>query len=97
MWRRFTERARKAIFYAQEEAQRLVVSFISTRHLLVGLLRESDSVATKVLERLQVSPDKIREELEMLPRGDAEVAQDMALSPRAKRVIDLAYDEGQET
>jgi len=67
---------------------------VSTEHLLLGLVRESDSVAARVLEKLGVSLNRIRAEVEkQLPRGDARPSQDMTLTPRAKRVIDLAYDE----
>lgn len=94
MWQRFTERARKVVFYAQEEAQKFGEGYVSTEHLLLGLVRESDSVAARVLERLGVSLSRIRQEVEkQLPRGDARPTQDMTLTPRAKRVIDLAYDE----
>ena len=94
MWQRFTERARKVVFYAQEEAQKFGEGYVSTEHLLLGLVRESDSVAARVLEKLGVSLSKIRTEVEkQLPRGDARPSQDMTLTPRAKRVIDLAYDE----
>ncbi|MFN8220834.1 MAG: ATP-dependent Clp protease ATP-binding subunit [Fimbriimonadales bacterium] len=94
MWQRFTERARKVVFYAQEEAQKFGEGYVSTEHLLLGLVRESDSVAARVLEKLNISLSKIRTEVEkQLPRGDARPSQDMTLTPRAKRVIDLAYDE----
>jgi ATP-dependent Clp protease ATP-binding subunit ClpC len=94
MWQRFTERARKVVFYAQEEAQKFGEGYVSTEHLLLGLVRETDSVAARVLEKLGVSLNRIRAEVEkQLPRGDARPNQDMTLTPRAKRVIDLAYDE----
>ncbi|CAN5517807.1 ATP-dependent Clp protease ATP-binding subunit [soil metagenome] len=94
MWQRFTERARKVVFYAQEEAQKFGEGYVSTEHLLLGLVREADSVAARVLEKLGVSLGRIRQEVEkQLPRGDARPSQDMPLTPRAKRVIDLAYDE----
>ncbi|MFI5384661.1 MAG: ATP-dependent Clp protease ATP-binding subunit [Fimbriimonadales bacterium] len=82
------------MFYAQEEAQKFGEGYVSTEHLLLGLVRESDSVAARVLEKLGVSLNRIRAEVEkQLPRGDARPSQDMTLTPRAKRVIDLAYDE----
>jgi ATP-dependent Clp protease ATP-binding subunit ClpC len=94
MWQRFTERARKVVFFAQEEAQKFGEGYVSTEHLLLGLVRENDSVAARVLEKLGVSLGRIRQEVEkQLPRGDARPSQDMTLTPRAKRVIDLAYDE----
>ena len=72
MWQRFTERARKVIFYAQEEAQRLGESQVSTEHLLLGLVRESDSVAARILDRMGVSLQRIRNEIERYAtRSDA--------------------------
>ncbi len=82
------------MFYAQEEAQKFGEGYVSTEHLLLGLVRESDSVAARVLDKLNVSLNRVRAEVEkQLPRGDARPNQDMTLTPRAKRVIDLAYDE----
>ncbi|MBL8066069.1 MAG: hypothetical protein JNM34_09450, partial [Chthonomonadaceae bacterium] len=49
MWQRFTERARKVVFFAQEEAQKFGEGYVSTEHLLLGLVRETDSVAARVL------------------------------------------------
>lgn len=94
MWQRFTERARKVVFYAQEEAQKFGEGYVSTEHLLLGLVREPDSAAGQVLERMGVSLSRVNAEVEkLLPRGEARVNQDMTLTPRAKRVIDLAFDE----
>jgi len=97
MWQRFTERARRVVFFAQEEAGRLGENYVSTEHLLLGLVRESDSVAARILERMGVSLGKIRSEIErQVARGDGRLGQDMQLTPRAKRVIDLAYDEARQ-
>ena len=97
MWQRFTERARKVIFYAQEEAGRLGENYVSTEHLLLGLVRESDSMASRVLDRMGVSLGRIRSEVErQVARGDGRLGQDMQLTPRAKKVIDLAYDEARQ-
>ena len=94
MWQRFTERARKVVFYAQEEAGKLGENYVSTEHLLLGLVRENDSVAARILDRLDVAPARIRSDIErQVSRGDGRLGQDMQLTPRAKRVIDLAYDE----
>lgn len=94
MWQRFTERARKVIFYAQEEAGRLGENYVSTEHLLLGLVRENDSVAARILDRLGISLARIRMDVErQVTHGDGRLGQDMQLTPRAKRVIDLAYDE----
>ena len=97
MWQRFTERARRVIFFAQEEAGRLGENFVTTEHLLLGLVRENDSVAARILERMGVGLNRIRAEVErQVTRGDGRLGQDMQLTPRAKRVIDLAYDEARQ-
>ncbi len=94
MWQRFTERARKVVFFAQEEAQKFGEGYVSTEHLLLGLVRDEDSVAARVLDKLGVSLERVREEVEkQLPRAERKSVQEMTLTPRAKRVIDLAYDE----
>lgn len=97
MWQRFTERARRVIFYAQEEAGRLGENYVSTEHLLLGLVREPDSVAARILERMGVSLSRVRSEIErQLSRGEGRLGQETQLTPRAKRVIDLAYDEARQ-
>jgi ATP-dependent Clp protease ATP-binding subunit ClpA len=94
MWQRFTERARKVVFYAQEEAQKFGQGYVSTEHLLLGICREGDTTASKILASLGCSGELIRAALEtQLPREAAHPSQDMTLTPRAKRVIDLAYEE----
>ena len=94
MWQRFTERARKVVFYAQEEAGRLGENYVSTEHLLLGLVRENDNVAARILDRMRVSRERIQSEiLRQVTRGEGRLGHDMQLTPRAKRVIDLAYDE----
>jgi ATP-dependent Clp protease ATP-binding subunit ClpA len=96
MWQRFTENARQSVFFAQEHAQRLGQAFVSTEHLLLGLLDVEDCTAVKMLLALGIDPQAIRQMVEE-SAGDsaveAEVRQEMTLTPRAKRVIDLAYDE----
>ncbi len=97
MWQRFTERARSTVFFAQEEATRFGESYVSTEHLLLGLVRENDNVATRILDKIGVSPDRIRSEIEQVAtRGNGPIGQDKQLTPRAKRVIDLAYDEARQ-
>ncbi|MFQ3548603.1 MAG: ATP-dependent Clp protease ATP-binding subunit [Armatimonadota bacterium] len=94
MWQRFTERAKRVVLSAQEEAARLGENYVSTEHLLLGLVREQDCVAARILDRMGVSLQKIRTKIEEhIKRGDGRLGQDMQLTPRAKRVIDLAYDE----
>ncbi|MDE2127271.1 MAG: ATP-dependent Clp protease ATP-binding subunit [Armatimonadetes bacterium] len=97
MWQRFTERARRVVFFAQEEAGRLGENYVSTEHLLLGLVRENDSVAARILDRMGVSLGRIRSEIErQVTRGEGRLGQEMQLTPRAKRVIDLAYDEARQ-
>ena len=97
MWQRFTERARRVVFFAQEETGRLGENFVSTEHLLLGLVRENDCVAARILDRLGIELGRVRSEIErQVVRGDGRLAQDMQLSPRAKRVIDLSYDEARQ-
>lgn len=94
MWQRFTERARRIVFFAQEEAGRLGENEVATEHLLLGLVREDDSVAAKALQQMGVDRLKVRSEVEKrVTRGPGRLGQDMQLTPGAKRVIDLAYDE----
>ena len=91
---RFTERARKVLSLAQEEAQRLQHNYIGTEHLLLGLVREGEGVAAKVLSNLGVELNKVRSTIEFIVgRGDRIVLGQIGLTPRAKRVIELAVDE----
>ena len=95
MWQRFTERARKAVFYAQEEAQRYGEGYVSTEHLLIGLCREQDSSAAQIIGLFGVELSRVKAEVEkqISEPVSSQPSQDMTLTPRAKRVIDLAYDE----
>jgi len=91
---KFTERARKVLTLAQEEAQRLNHNYIGTEHILLGLVREGDGVAVKVLSNLGADPDKVRGAVEfIIGRGERAVSGEIGLTPRAKRVIELAVDE----
>jgi hypothetical protein len=93
---KFTERARKVLRLAQEEAQRLGHTSIGTEHLLLGLVREGDGVAAKVLSNLGVELDQIRSAVEfIIGRGDRIMLGEIGLTPRAKKVIHLAVEEGQ--
>ena len=91
---KFTERARKVLSLAQEEAQRFNHNYIGTEHLLLGLVREGDGVAAKVLSNLNVELNKVRSAVEfIIGRGDRIVLGEIGLTPRAKKVIELAVDE----
>ena len=91
---KFTERARRVLTLAQEEAQRFNHNYIGTEHLLLGLVREGDGVAAKVLANLGVELTKVRSAVEfIIGRGDRAVLGEIGLTPRAKKVIELAVDE----
>ena len=91
---KFTERARRVLTLAQEEAQRFNHNYIGTEHLLLGLVREGDGVAAKVLSNLGVELNKVRSAVEfIIGRGDRTTSGEIGLTPRAKRVIELAVDE----
>src|SRR5438876_5580348 len=91
---KFTERARKVLQLAQEEAQRFNHNYIGTEHILLGLVREQEGVAARVLANLGIGLPKVRSSVEfIIGRGDRIVMGDIGLTPRAKRVIELAVDE----
>ena len=95
MWEPFTERARRSIALAQEEAQRLENNYIGTEHILLGIISEGESLAAKVLETLEVNLAKARVEVEAIAGrgGQQTVQQEMVFTPRAKRLIELAFEE----
>ena len=95
MFNRFTERARKVILLAKEEAKRFNHDYIGTEHILLGLVREGEGVAAAVLASLGLSPDKIRFEVEKLvkPGPATIVSGDIPFTPKAKKVIELAMEE----
>ncbi|MBE9501473.1 MAG: ATP-dependent Clp protease ATP-binding subunit [Dehalococcoidia bacterium] len=91
---KFTERARRVLTLAQEEAQRFNHNYIGTEHILLGLVREGDGVAAKVLSNLGVELEKVRSAVEfIIGRGERTFRGEIGLTPRAKRVIELAVDE----
>ncbi|HEU0165999.1 MAG TPA: Clp protease N-terminal domain-containing protein, partial [Thermomicrobiales bacterium] len=91
---KFTDRARKVLTLAQEEAQRFNHNYIGTEHLLLGLVREGDGVAAKVLANMGVQLPKVRSAVEfIIGRGDSMIMGEIGLTPRAKKVIELSVDE----
>jgi len=91
---KFTERARKVLTLAQEEATRFNHNYIGTEHLLLGLVREGEGVAAKVLGNLGVELNRVRSAVEfIIGRGDRMIVGEIGLTPRAKKVIELAVDE----
>ncbi|HEV8638540.1 MAG TPA: Clp protease N-terminal domain-containing protein [Chloroflexota bacterium] len=91
---KFTERARRVMGFAQDEAQRLNHNYIGTEHVVLGLVRETEGVAAQALAGMGVEPNKVRTAVEfIIGRGDRMVTGEIGLTPRAKRVIELAADE----
>ncbi len=91
---KFTERARRVLTAAQEEAQHLNHNYIGTEHILLGLIREEEGVAAKVLTSMGVTLTKVRSAVEyIIGRGEKPTTGEIGLTPRAKRVIELAIDE----
>ncbi len=91
---KFSERARRVLTLAQEEAQRFNHNYIGTEHILLGLVREDEGVAAKVLTNLGVALNRVRSGVEfIIGRGEKPSSGEIGLTPRAKRVIELAIDE----
>jgi len=92
---RFTDRARKVMGLARQEAQRFNHQYIGTEHILLGLIQEGSGVAANVLRNLEVDPDKIRVEVEKIVEdGQTMVAMgQLPFTPRAKKVLELASEE----
>ncbi len=91
---KFSERARRVLSLAQEEAQRFNHNYIGTEHVLLGLVRETEGVAAKVLANLNVELPKIRSAVEfIIGKGERPAPGEIGLTPRAKKVIELAVDE----
>ncbi len=97
MFERFTERARKVVYLAQQEAARLGHNVVGTEHLLLGLVAEGQGVAAKALESLNIDLAKIRHEVErIIGVGEPNPFAEIPFTPRAKRVLELAIDEGRQ-
>ena len=90
----FSERARRVLSLAQEEAQRFNHNYIGTEHILLGLVRETEGVAARVLSSLSVDLSKVRSAVEfIIGRGEKPAQGEIGLTPRAKKVVELAVDE----
>ena len=91
---KFSERARRVLSLAQEEAQRFNHNYIGTEHILLGLVRETEGVAARVLSNLGVDLSKVRSAVEfIIGRGERPAQGEIGLTPRAKKVVELAVDE----
>lgn len=97
MFRRFTQRARNAVLHAQEEARQLNHPAIGTEHILLGLLREGEGVGARALMNMGVDLQQVREEVTRLLGQNVEETEkpmgDLPITPRAKKIFNLAFDE----
>jgi ATP-dependent Clp protease ATP-binding subunit ClpC len=94
MFERFTDRSRRVVVLAQEEARMLNHNYIGTEHILLGLIRESDGYAARALESLDISLDAVREQVEeIIGRGQEAPSGPVPFTPRAKKVLALSLRE----
>lgn len=98
MWQRFTERARRVVFHAQEAAHNAEQDVVTPEHLMLGMLNEDDHVAARMLAQMGVDRENLRAALLQQTAGAPRKKKrpDCTLNPRAKRCIDLAYDEARQ-
>ena len=94
MFERFTDRARRVVVLAQEEARMLNHNYIGTEHILLGLIHEGEGVAAKALESMNISLDAVREQVqEIIGQGQAAPTGHIPFTPRAKKVLELSLRE----
>ena len=94
MFERFTDRARRVVVLAQEEARMLNHNYIGTEHILLGLIHEGEGVAAKALESLGISLDAVREQVqEIIGQGQQAPSGHIPFTPRAKKVLELSLRE----
>ncbi|MDP5227005.1 MULTISPECIES: ATP-dependent Clp protease ATP-binding subunit [Arthrobacter] len=94
MFERFTDRARRVVVLAQEEARLLNHNYIGTEHILLGLIHEGDGIAAKALESLGISLDAVREQVqEIIGQGQQAPSGHIPFTPRAKKVLELSLRE----
>src|SRR6202162_112371 len=94
MFERVTDRARRVVVLAQEEARMLNHNYIGTEHILLGLIHEGEGVAAKALESLGISLDAVRSQVEeIIGQGQASPTHHIPFSPRAKKVMELSLRE----
>ena len=92
---RFTDRVRKVIYFARDEASRLQHDYIGTEHLLLGIVREGEGIAAKVLSKLDLDFEQIQQAVENMVKasGGTLTIGEIPFTPRAKRVLELAIEE----
>src|SRR5213083_1662751 len=94
MFERFTDRARRVVVLAQEEARMLNHNYIGTEHILLGLIHEGEGVATKALESLGISLEAVRQQVEeIIGQGQQAPSGHIPFTPRAKKVLELSLRE----
>ncbi len=94
MFERFTDRARRVVVLAQEEARMLNHNYIGTEHILLGLIHEGEGVAAKALESLGISLESVREQVqEIIGQGQQAPSGHIPFTPRAKKVLELSLRE----
>jgi ATP-dependent Clp protease ATP-binding subunit ClpA len=94
VFERFTERARQVVVLAQDEARALSHNYIGTEHILLGLLREEEGIAARVLGELGVTLEAIRSQVaQIVGRGDEVTSGQIPFTPRAKKVLELGLRE----
>jgi len=94
VFERFTERGRQVVVLAQGEAQALRHNYIGTEHILLGLLREEEGIAARVLESLSITVEEVRAQVaRLVGQGDEIVTGQIPFTPRAKKVLELSLRE----
>jgi ATP-dependent Clp protease ATP-binding subunit ClpC len=97
VFERFTERARQVVVLAQDEARALKHNYIGTEHLLLGLLREEEGIAARVLAGFDVTLDEVRSQIaRLIGQGDEPATGQIPFTPRAKKVLELALREAMQ-
>jgi ATP-dependent Clp protease ATP-binding subunit ClpC len=94
MFERFTDRARRVVVLAQEEARLLNHNYIGTEHILLGLVHEGEGVAAKAMEAMEISLEAVRQQVEeIIGRGETAPSGHIPFTPRAKKVLELSLRE----
>ena len=94
MFERFTDRARRVIVLAQEEAKLLKHNYIGTEHILLGLIHEGEGIAAKALEGMDISLEGVREQVvDIIGEGQQAPTGHIPFTPRAKKVLELSLRE----
>ena len=97
MFERFTDRARRVVVLAQEEARMLNHNYIGTEHILLGLIHEGEGVAAKALESLGISLEGVRQQVEeIIGQGQQAPSGHIPFTPRAKKVLELSLRESMQ-